>query len=173
LQLEGLHNPLYLNQAVVYSHNKRTIHLNRNTVLITILGLCSLIAGYLLSGISFIGRVGIGLFYREYLFLKVWWKGAILVFVVWLLLFFIHSSLQKKLNTSQYKKVAIVSTVIALAGLVFSYADFRNSISHRWLGERFHLGVYMFWLVWVMIVVFLHFKKRDQYQESELINESH
>ena len=46
-----------------------------------------------------------------------------------------------------------ISVLIALVGLYFTYNDFRHTLSHRWLGERFHLGAYLFWIVWIAISV--------------------
>ena len=47
--------------------------------------------------------------------------------------------------------------LIAVAGLYFSYHDFRNTLSHKLLGEGFHLGVYLFWLGWIGISIGLLF----------------
>lgn len=119
------------------------------------LAIFSLIDGYLLSAISFVGKTGINLFYTEYKFLKSWWKGALLVFIVWMLLFSIQSYFQKKTSKGTSKIVHAVSLIIAVIGGFLSYVDFRNSVSHRWLGEQFHVGVYLFWLGWMAISIFL------------------
>jgi hypothetical protein len=63
--------------------------------------------------------------------------------------------------------IQVVALLIAIAGLLFSYADFRHTLSHRWLGERFHLGVYLFWLVWMAICVFILLKKRVGLTKSD------
>jgi hypothetical protein len=49
--------------------------------------------------------------------------------------------------------------VLALIGLYFTYQDFRHNTAHRWLGERFHLGGYLFWIGWMAISVFYLIKK--------------
>ncbi len=98
--------------------------------------------------------------YTEYRFLKSWWKGALLVFIVWMILLLIQSTIFNKARKAASRMVQVIALLIAVAGLIFSYSDFRNSISHRWLGERFHLGVYMFWLGWVVISVFLLLERR-------------
>lgn len=131
--------------------------MKRNLIFVISLAFFSLIDGYLLSAISLIGRAGISLFYKQYEFLKIWWKGALLAFTVWIALFILQSVLFKKI-----KSLNIISTVllsIAIAGLSFSYFDFRNTLSHRWLGERFHLGVYLFWLGWIAIVIYFRRKE--------------
>lgn len=120
-----------------------------------------MVDGFLLSGISLIGRAGISLFYTKYKFLKTWWKGALIVFFVWIILFAIQSALNKKGIKKRVLLINAVCLLLAIIGLYFSYADFRNALSHRWLGERFHLGVYLFWLGWIGISVYQLIKKRD------------
>ena len=57
--------------------------------LIFLLAILSTVSGYLLSKASLVGRIGINLFYKEYKFLKVWWQGALVVFIVLLILLFV------------------------------------------------------------------------------------
>lgn len=119
------------------------------------LALFSILAGYLLSAISFVGKAGISLFYQQYQFFKIWWKAALLVFSIWIVLFIIQTFLYKKVRKATFTMVSVIFLIAAIAGLFFSYADFRRSLSHRWLGERFHLGIYLFWLGWIAISVFV------------------
>ncbi|MCW3079324.1 cytochrome d ubiquinol oxidase subunit II [Segetibacter sp.] len=134
--------------------------LKRSSVFVFLLAVFALISGYLLSAISLAGRTGINLFYTQYKFLKDWWKGALLVFVVWVILLAIQLYVHKKASKSASIIVQAALLIIALAGLYMSYSDFRNSLSHRWLGERFHLGVYLFWLGWIAISVFMLLQKK-------------
>ena len=129
--------------------------MNRNLAVVFILAVFSIIAGNLFSEISFVGKAGISLFYQQYQFLKVWWKGALLVFTIWIVLFILQTYLYKKTSKATFTIVSAVSLIAAIAGLFFSYTDFRRSLSHRWLGERFHLGVYLFWLGWIAISLFI------------------
>lgn len=119
-------------------------------LLITLAG----ISGYLLSKASLVGRVGINLFYKEYKFLKVWWQGALLVFAVWMMLFLLQGLAQRKLKPLIARLIQVDAIIIALVGLYFTYSDFRHTTSHRWLGERFHIGGYLFWVGWIIISVF-------------------
>lgn len=139
-----------------------------NFLFVAFLTMLSLLAGYLLSCISFIGKIGIGLFYHEYRFLKVWWKGSLIVFAIWIVLFVAHTFYYHRLRRVQYHIFSTLSLVVALAGLYLSYTDFRNDLSHRWLGERFHLGVYLFWLVWVAIVIFVYQNNRRKMEQKTL-----
>ncbi len=118
------------------------------------------LAGYVFSKASLIGRLGITLFYRQYKFLKVWWQGGLLIFVVWMTLFFLQGFAQKKMSPTNSKAIHILAVIASLAGLYFTYQDFRHTTSHRWLGERFHLGGYLFWIGWITISVFYLTEKK-------------
>lgn len=114
-----------------------------------------MLAGYLLAGISFVGKAGISIMYSQYQFLKTWWKGALLVFIVWIILFAFQLIVRKRVSKRISKIVSVVLLIVAIAGLLFSYSDFNNTMSHRWLGTRFHLGVYLFWLGWIGVSAFV------------------
>ena len=134
--------------------------MRKNSVLVISLAFFSLITGHLLSSISFVGRAGISLFYTQYQFLKNWWKGSLLVFIVWVALFIIQNFLYKKIAGSTSNIIQTALLLIGIAGILFSYSDFRHTLSHRWLGERFHLGVYLFWLGWIAITIFSALQKK-------------
>lgn len=120
----------------------------------------AVLSGYLLSKINIIGRAGIALFYKEYRFFKTWWKGALVVFAAWLFLFWFQGFLQRKLARQQATLLHIAALVIAAIGLYFTYRDFRQDLSHRIVGERFHLGFYLFWIGWMLISLFYLFQRR-------------
>jgi hypothetical protein len=128
--------------------------MKRKSYLVLLLLVLAGIAGYVLSKASLVGRVGISLFYRQYKFLKVWWQGGLLIFVIWMILFFLQGWVQRKLSPKASQLIQVAAVVFALSGLYFTYQDFRHTTSHRWLGERFHLGGYLFWLGWIIISVF-------------------
>jgi len=139
--------------------------LKQNSIFVISLALFSLLTGYLLSAISFTGKAGITLFYMQYQFLKTWWKDALLVFIVWIVLFTILQAISRRVSKVASNIIFTVTLSIAMAGLFSSYIDFRNSLSHRWLGERFHLGVYVFWLGWIAIALFLLLKKKTLFED--------
>jgi hypothetical protein len=58
----------------------------------------------------------------------------------------------------------ILVLLIALAGLYFTYVDFREVLEHRLLGERFHLGAYLSWLGWIAISLFFLVKRKRNYR---------
>jgi len=127
-------------------------------LLLLLLGILSIISGYLMSKASLVGKAGMSFFYREYNFLKVWWKGALMIYLALLALFIIHGLIQRKTRPGKTKAVHMIACLVALAGLGLTYSDFRHTLSHRLLGERFHLGVYLFWLGWAITSLFYFFQ---------------
>ena len=126
----------------------------RNISFIALLAALSVVAGALLSQITFVGRVGMNMFYSQYNFLKIWWQGAILVFIIWLLVFVAHSLIQGRVSKASALAANLISLMLAIGGLYFTYSDFRHDLSHRLMGERFHIGAYLFWLGWIGISIF-------------------
>ncbi|MBO9593272.1 MAG: cytochrome d ubiquinol oxidase subunit II [Niabella sp.] len=108
--------------------------------------LTALLSGILTSGISLVGRVGVATFYRNYRFFKIWWQAALVCFLLLALAALLLYAVDKKFNGSKRILVLTGFLFVFLGGLYITYADFRNSLSHRWLGERFHLGIYLYWL---------------------------
>jgi len=140
--------------------------MKRPVILVLVMAALACISGYLLSKASFVGRTGINLFYKEYKFLKTGWQGALVVFVVLLMVLFIHQQVQKRMTGKKQLSLHFAMLLVALAGLYFTYADFRESLAHRLLGERFHLGAYLFWIGWMTIsIVYLLGNKQQPLPE--------
>jgi hypothetical protein len=131
------------------------------SVLALFLGVLACLSGYLMSKASFVGRLGMTYVYKEYRFLKTWWKGALAVFVVWMVLLIIQTIVESKLSKSKATVVHVIFILLALVGLYFTYSDFQHTTSHRWLKEKFHIGAYFFWLGWIIISVFSIVQRRD------------
>jgi membrane protein implicated in regulation of membrane protease activity len=125
--------------------------MKRNQALILFLGFISLISGYMMSKASLIGKVGMSLFYREYKFLKTWWKGTLFIFIMLLVVYFLHRFMQQRLTIQKARSFHLIACIVAVVSLYLTYHDFRHTLSHRLLGERFHLGVYLFWLGWIAV----------------------
>ncbi len=134
--------------------------LKRTIYLLVFLAALSLLSGYLMSKASWVGKLGISLFYKQYNFLKIWWQGALIVFAGLLILFIITALAQKTLKPLSATVANIASFLLALGGMYFTYTDFRHDISHRLLGEPFHIGVYLFWIGWISISLFYLFSKK-------------
>ena len=129
----------------------------------------STISGYLMSKVSMVGKAGMSLFYRQYNFLKIWWKGALLILIALTALYLLHRLIQKKFSVKQGKTLHRIACILALTGLYFTYGDFRHTLSHHLLGERFHIGVYLFWIGWIAIsLYFLTNPKLENMQQSPI-----
>lgn len=118
----------------------------------------AVIAGTLISKMSFLAKSAIGIFrhhYRYYAFMKVWWQTALLFWGLWLLLFSIQYYWHRKIRPEKARLRQLICIGIALLGLYFTYADFRTDLSHRLSGERLHLGFYLFWIGWILQSVYL------------------
>ena len=118
------------------------------------------ISGYMMSMGSWIGKIGMGIAYKDYLFMNTWWKGALAVFGIFLLLFIMHAALQRTLSVVAARISHIIALLIAIGGLYLTYHDFRADFSHRLMGERFHIGFYIFWLGWIFIALSFLFRKK-------------
>ncbi|HEU4469881.1 MAG TPA: cytochrome d ubiquinol oxidase subunit II [Flavisolibacter sp.] len=127
---------------------------------ILFLAFLSAISGYLMSRPSLIGRIGMDLFYKEYRFLKTWWQGGLTVFSVLLLLFLLQGYAQARLPMRKARLLHGIMILLALGGFYYTWLDFHNTATHRWLKERFHLGVYLFWLGWICSSLYYLLTKR-------------
>jgi len=140
--------------------NKKLISLN------AILLPLAIIIGWTLSKASLVGKVGIHFLHREYAFLNSWWKGALFVWVVWLILEIIQYRVWKR--NRRKVNLALQATFISLAvlGLYYTYLDFRT-LSHGLLGDRFHIGGYLFWMGWCIISLFFIKLRKDEIAPDE------
>jgi hypothetical protein len=136
--------------------------MRRHFPFVLLLTALAFLAGWLLSHLSLLGRVGISVAYREYQFLKTWWMGAGLVLAVWVVVYWMHNIVLQR--WPRRRKAHLVTLLLAALGLYATYADFRGDLSHRWLGERFHLGAYLFWIG--LMLVSLRFWLRPKQQTT-------
>jgi hypothetical protein len=111
------------------------------------------IIGWTLSKASLIGKVGIHVLHREYMFLNSWWKGALFVWGVWVVLEIIQYLFWKKYRQNINLAVQAACIILSVLGLFYTYLDFRT-FSHGLLGERFHIGGYLFWIGWCIISIY-------------------
>lgn len=123
-------------------------------LLIFILAILSLLSGKLTSGISLFGRLGVNVFYKEYKFFKIWWQAALVYFALMMAVFIILYFIDGALRGVARKAALLLFFFLFLSGLYFTFRDFRTDLSHRWLGERFHLGVYLYWIGFSVISLF-------------------
>ena len=140
--------------------NKRIITLN------TILVPLAIIAGWTLSKASLVGKVGIHVLHREYLFLNSWWKGALLIWVIWLVLEIVQYQILKRYRRSINLMIQVAFIFLAVLGIYYTYLDFKT-FSHGILGDRFHIGGYLFWIGWCIISIFFIKLRNDEIAISE------
>lgn len=139
-----------------------------------ILAALAAFSGYLMSQMSFIGRVGINLMHNEYKFLKVWWQGALVVYFTWLILFLLHTVINRVLSNGLAKAFHALVIIVSIYGMYFTYSDFSTDFSHSLLKQRFHLGAYIFWIGWILICLFYLMKRNEtkEVQVSQPIQDS-
>jgi hypothetical protein len=113
----------------------------------------AVLSGWSLSKATLIGKVGIHILHKELTFLNSWWKGALFLWIVWVILELVQFSIWKRVSRKMNLIIQSLLLVLALVGLYYTYLDFRT-FSHRLLGERFHIGGYLFWIVWILISAF-------------------
>lgn len=112
-----------------------------------ILSVCS---GFLISKMSWIGRIGVTWFMPQYIIFKSWWETAIVLFMVQAIVLFIQWLIKKKASPKAASFTILVFILIGIAGLYFTYNDFQSTFTHKLMKEKFHLGFYLFWLTWVI-----------------------
>ncbi len=135
--------------------------MKRYSGLILFLLSLSLASGYFLSKVPLIGRLAMHFkAYRGYTFLKTWWRGAVFVFVVLCLLLLVQHIMDRWLKNA--KIAHVICLAIAICGLIYTYNDFRDDISHRMMKERFHIGGYLMWIGWAVISLFFLFTKKPE-----------
>ena len=112
------------------------------------------IESYLVSKISFIGKAGIALFYKEYRFLRSGWKTFLFFFALQMIVILVLYFVKKKFPARIANYTATGLLAISIAGLWATFHDFQHTFSHRLLKEQFHLAFYLFWLAWAGSCIF-------------------
>jgi TRAP-type uncharacterized transport system fused permease subunit len=135
--------------------------MKRLTPLVIFLAFLSIVSGYLFSKMSWIGRVGVNLMYKDYAFLKTWWQGAIGVFAILIGLTVLQYMAHRYLPRKKAGIIHGIALCAAVFGLYYTYHDFQHYYAHRWLKEKFHLGAYLFWVGWMVISLFYLFTKKN------------
>lgn len=128
------------------------------STLITLQVLLSTISGILMSKMSFVGKISIYFFYRDYGVLKIWWKTALLLFGLQLLLIFVLWLSKRLLSKAGGILVAVLFLALIFCGAYLTYLDFTNT-SHRYLNSQFHIGAYMIWAAGTISCLYFIFVK--------------
>lgn len=109
---------------------------------------------YLISKISWIGKIGIATVHKEYRLLRSDWKTFLLLFTLQLILILLLSVIRTKRPQRVTTLVASLLLMAGAVGLFLTFRDFIYTYTHRLLKERFHLGFYLFWIGWIGTCVF-------------------
>ena len=134
--------------------------MKKNFLFILFLAGLSAASGYLMSNMSWIGRVGVNLVHHEYKFLKVWWQGGLAVFAGLMVLYMVHYIMYKALPIWLSRLLHLMLMGAAGYGFYFTWQDFSDDFTHHIIKSRFHIGAYLFWVGWVLICLFFLPKKR-------------
>lgn len=129
--------------------------MKRNYLLLFFIIVClSLLSGNLTAGVSLVGKIGINFFYKQFSFFQSWWQSSLVCLALMVIVGSILYFIDRSTNGLKRKTVLIACFLVFLAGLYFTFRDFRTDITHRWLGERFHMGVYLYWIGCCIISLF-------------------
>ncbi|SEK96848.1 hypothetical protein [Parapedobacter koreensis] len=115
--------------------------------LVAIQALLATISGVLISQMSLVGRVGISVLYNQYGVFKIWWKTALLLFAIQLVLVLALWLTKRLLGRKLAFVVLLLILVFGLSGAYFTYLDFTTT-THRLMQANFHAGGYLFWGTW-------------------------
>ncbi|ULT39994.1 cytochrome d ubiquinol oxidase subunit II [Niabella defluvii] len=114
----------------------------------------SLLSGNLTAGVSLVGKIGISFSISNFLFFQSWWQSSLVCLACMLVIGIILYFADRSLKGIQRKVVLIASFLVFLLGLYLTFRDFRTDLAHRWLGERFHVGIYLYWIGFCIISLF-------------------
>ena len=131
-------------------------------ILVCLQLLLSVVSGVLVSQMSFLGRLGISIAYRQYSLFKSWWETAIVFAVIQILLTLLQRYIAMKRPVNKARMFSALLMVVAIAGLYGTYHDFTTTFSHKLLKEKFHLGFYLFWLTWILGNVYFLFTSAEK-----------
>ncbi len=132
------------------------------STLIAVQALLSTISGVLMENMSMIGKVSISVLYRDYSIFKIWWKTAILLFIIQVSLILLLWIFKWLLGRRLSLVTILLFLLFGLAGAYFTYLDFTTT-SHRLMKMNFHAGGYLFWGAWgltCLYFLFIPFKKK-------------
>jgi hypothetical protein len=109
---------------------------------------------YLISKISWIGKLGIATVHKEYRLLRSDWKTFLLLFSLQIVLIAGLTVVRTKCPRRIATLVTSMLLTLGAIGLFLTFRDFIYTYTHRLLKERFHLGFYLFWLGWIGTCIF-------------------
>ncbi|MBW3518355.1 hypothetical protein [Flavobacterium sp. NKUCC04_CG] len=138
------------------------------SILILIQAVIALLCGILMSKMSFVGRMGIQFLHRDYLIFKTWWKTALLILCIQLILIAIMMLVRYFSPVKTTKMVSVLFLVLGVIGAYATYIDFTTT-SHKMMKGSFHSGGYLFWVGWIIsCIYFLFWNKKPKLVLADL-----
>lgn len=119
---------------------------------------------------SFVGKVGIRVLYSEYGIFRIWWKTAVLLFALQLILIFVLWLVKRLLGQRLALATILLILLFGLIGAYFTYLDFTTT-SHRLMKESFHSGGYLFWGSWSLSCLYFMIAPRSKKRVAEVTTE--
>ncbi|WP_010254878.1 hypothetical protein [Myroides injenensis] len=131
------------------------------TILLLVQLILAFIAAFLFSQMSFIGRIGISLAYREYLVFKTAWKTTLIIFAIQAGLILLMTLIRYATPIFVTRLIAVLALVMGAFGAYLTYIDFTTT-SHKHMKLYFHMGGYLFWFSWAITCFFFLFSKKKK-----------
>lgn len=131
------------------------------TILLLVQLILAFISAFLFSQMSFIGRIGISLAYREYLVFKTAWKTTLIIFAIQAGLILLLTLIRLITPIFVTRLIAILALVMGAFGAYLTFIDFTTT-SHKHMKLYFHMGGYLFWFSWAITCLFFLFSKKKK-----------
>lgn len=144
--------------------------LKRLSLLVITQFILSVACALLIKQMSFIGKISIHLFYKDYLLFRNPLQSTLTLFIVQVLLIV----LLLLIRTLLIRNLALLSygliTIGICIGLYFTIQDFTTT-SHKYMKFRFHAGIYLFWISSLLSVfLFYRYSYKKQTEKASCIN---
>lgn len=107
--------------------------------------LLAVISALLMAQMSWVGKMGISLFYKDYAILKDPISSGVSIFVAQMVVIIILHLLYILTGRKALRIACIFFFLLAAIGLAYTINDFRQELSHRMLKYKFHYGFYLIW----------------------------
>lgn len=131
------------------------------TFLVLLQLLLSFASAMLFSRMSFVGKVSISLFYKEYAIFKTVWKTALAIFIIQLALILVLTIFKKWSPKWLYIPLILLAIGIGAIGAYYTFLDFTTT-SHKHMKLYFHSGGYLFWFNWLISCLFILFIRKNK-----------
>lgn len=131
------------------------------TFLILLQLLLSFASAMLFSKMSFIGKVSISLFYKEYAIFKTVWKTALAIFFIQLAVILLLALIKRFTPKWIYIPFILIAIAIGAIGAYYTFVDFTTT-SHKHMKLYFHSGGYLFWFNWLISCIFILFIRKNK-----------